>query len=784
MAEKAATKPALSRDAKPWLDLIKHAETKYANYHDKCDAIDKLYADLEKMSASTADRQFQIFWANLEVLKPAIYSRPPVPVVVPRFKDRKPLPRKASELLERSLSSSFEAEDVDSTMLLVRDDLATNARGVVWERYETIPKPDGSTLEKVCYEHVDRRDFLHSVSRKWQEVDWVARRVWLTRDKGLKRFEKASGKLWLSAEFKSREGEDRQSGEKVAEGEEKAACWELWHKGASLVVWASPGLEDVLDISEPFLSLESFWPCPRPTYGTLQRNSLIPVPDFLYYKDQVEEINELTARISALSEALKLKGFYSAGAGELSDAIETAIKSNDNNAILVPVSNFAALGGASLKDSIVWLPVEQVAEVIAQLVALRKQLIDDVYQLTGLSDIMRGATDPDETLGAQELKSQYGSIRVRSKQEELVRIARDMTRISAEIMAENFAPETLLAMSQIDDLPSRAEVQQQIAQLTGKVQQAARSPQAMEMARANPEQAQQLVQQVKGQIAELEQQITIDDVMELLRAQHVRPFVLDIETDSTIQPDEDAEKQRRTEFLTALGGIMTQLAPLVDAKPEAAPFAAEVLKFAVAPFRAGRELEGVIEEFAEKMKESAGQPKPPPPEQVKAEAEAKALEAETQARQQQSQQDMQARQQEGQIKAQEAETKARTEAEKHAQDMEKGALEIERLQADITRIQAQTEAGFGKSEGGDGKSKPGAKGKGPQATPLQTVLKGIEQLAIVVAQGQIQLSRQMAEDRAQQADQFQSLAQVMAAPKRLLRDEHGRAAGVETITVQ
>ena len=44
------------------------------------------------------DREFQMFRANLEILKPSVYSRPPAPVVVPRFKDRKELPREASEL--------------------------------------------------------------------------------------------------------------------------------------------------------------------------------------------------------------------------------------------------------------------------------------------------------------------------------------------------------------------------------------------------------------------------------------------------------------------------------------------------------------------------------------------------------------------------------------------------------------------------------------------------------------------------------------------------------------
>src|SRR5690242_6302349 len=110
------------RAASPWLDMIAEAKRCYQTYQDKCDNIDKQYADLKAMSGESTDREFKIFWANLEVLKPSIYSRPPVPVVVPRFKDRKELPRKAAEMLERCLISSFEADDIDATMRLVRDD--------------------------------------------------------------------------------------------------------------------------------------------------------------------------------------------------------------------------------------------------------------------------------------------------------------------------------------------------------------------------------------------------------------------------------------------------------------------------------------------------------------------------------------------------------------------------------------------------------------------------------------------------------------------------------------
>jgi hypothetical protein len=674
---------AKDRNAKPWLALITDATKCMQKYQDRCDNIDKLYADMDGMAKDDGERQFQIFWANLEVLKPSIYSRPPVPVVVPRFKDRKPLPRKASEVLERSLVSSFEADDIDATMRLVRDDLAISSRGVLWLRYEADKTPDGKLKEKVCKEHVDRKDFLHDPARKWSEVGWVARRSWINKKKGVKRF----GDDFLKAEFKEQDT-DKDGNYK---GEKKAAVWEIWHKGENVVVWVSPGMDEVLDIQPPFLTLEGFFPCPRPAYGTVKPSSLNPVPDFLYYKDQVEEINELTARISSLSESLRLKGFYPSGVSELGEAIETALKDMDNRATLIGVSNFAAMGSQALKDSIVWMPVRDVAEVISQLVELRRQMIEDVYQVTGISDIMRGSTEASETLGAQQLKSQYGSIRVRERQNELVRIARDATRIEAEIMAENFQPQTLLDMSQMDDLPSMQEIQRQIMAVDQKLQQtvaqAAGSPQGQQMLAQDPQQAQQMMQQAQ-QAAEAEKQklqqtVTIDAVVQLLRDQHIRPFVLEIETDSTIQPDEDAAKQRATEFITAVGGYMAQAIPLAQTLPAAAPLAGDMLKFVASQFRVGREIDGTIDEFVDKMKALAAQPPGPNPDQMAAENDAKRIEAETAAREQEAALSQQEREAEAPIKAAEhqarlaeIDAKAKSDAQNAANEFTLGQQKI------------------------------------------------------------------------------------------------------------
>jgi hypothetical protein len=189
-----------------------------------------------------------------------------------------------------------------------------------------------------------------------------------------------------------------------------------------------------------------------------------------------------------------------------------------------------------------------------------------------------------------------------------------------------------------------------------------------QQAQANPEQAQQMLQQAQQQAETLKKQIdklnetaTVEKVMKLLRDQKTRPFVLDIETDSTIAPDENAQKQRATEFITAVGGFMGQAIPLVQAVPQAAKLMAETLKYVASQFRAGRQLEGVIEEFADDMAVMAQQPKPPDPAHAKAQADAQATQQAMQVEQQRHEREQQVAQMDQQRK--DAEVKANQERE-------------------------------------------------------------------------------------------------------------------------
>ena len=262
------------KSARAWINLLEESEKAFDDWNDHCDRIDKQYASLERLSGLARDREFQMFWANCEVIKPSIYAKPPVPVVTAKFKDRRPVYQQAAELMERCCVVAFDLAHINDLMLQIRDDVAIAGRGVAWCRYES-GKKDGKKAgygsydhEKVCIDFKHRRDFLHSISRCWYEVTWVAAASYLTRDEARKRFKPYSGDAYQEAEYRVDKDSQEVGG---ADARERAKFWEIWHKPSRRVLWVAKGCEDILDEDDPHLDLQNFFPCPKPAYGCTQR---------------------------------------------------------------------------------------------------------------------------------------------------------------------------------------------------------------------------------------------------------------------------------------------------------------------------------------------------------------------------------------------------------------------------------------------------------------------------------------------------------------------------------
>lgn len=812
------------------LAAIKTAEKGFSSYNQLAQKVDDLYSlQGQDIFADDNGQDFQLFWSSLEILKPSIYSRPPIPVVAPKFKDRDPVISVASQMLERALISAFDASEIDEVMLETRDDLAMNNRGVQWLSYDD---EDG---QKVCIEHLDRTDFLHEPARKWADVGWVARRAWMTREQMRERFgsgkAKAGGKprgdieaILQGANFVVRH-DDRNMGS--ADNSEKAGVWEVWSKTDNRVYWVTDGVPTILDHDEPHLQLSRFYPCPRPAYGTRRRRSLVPIPDYARYGDTLKQISELTKRVYDLLREVRLKGFFPAG-GDIGQAVETAIAEQNSASILIPVPAAAFMGAAG-GQMVQWLPLSEIATAIQGLLQARGQLIQDFYEVSGISDIMRGATDAGETLGAQQLKQHNGSIRVKDKVDELTRIAAETAQIAGEIMAEHFSQKSLMDMSQMQ-LRTKAEIKASLAKLEKTAdaelralgEQAKQAMQQMQGQQVPPEQAQQMqaqfqeqqqaiIAKYEPQIKALGEEVSIDAVMQLLRDERTRGFVIEIETDSTVLTDDMAEKSSRAEFLSAFSTASQAVVGLAQAGPAGAELGGALVKFALAPFRVGREMDAQIDKFAEEAAAMSGQQGDDGAAAL-AEAQGKLAEAEMQKAQAQMakvEADTVLKQAEGQRKMMEAQAKAQGDQGKLQLEMIKlqqaataGDIKGQEAQARVDMMKAQTmklltEAGvmlseqqlnefnsladielrkngqamdaakpaMGAGEGQEGQEGPEEAPKGAGVT-TNAVMEGLNMLGQMMAQQSAILAQ---------------VASAVSAPKEIVRGPDGRAMGVRVV---
>jgi hypothetical protein len=605
-----------------WKAELELSATQEKDWRKEADNIWKKYkAEAAKAGILDDDEaSFNVLWSNTEILVPALYNSTPTPDVRRRFKDKDPIGKLAATVLERGLTYAIDSYDFDSELELSVLDYTLVGRGLSRIRYlpqveggdeesedsgdeyqdkaEGLPEggeqeesqePARITAQDTTCEQVKWDDFRRGPGRKWSEVPWIAFRHRMTYDDLVYHFkEDAAKKVPLD---QTADDEDKDSD--VKRLFQTGEVWEIWDKLKRRVLFVSTGVEEPLRTDDdPTLQLKGFFPMPRPMMATLDSTSLIPIPLYRQYKTHAEEIDRITRRIKKITQALRLRGLYVSNLPEAQRLLEAG----DNE--MVPIEDAAGLATVGL-DKMIWImPVDKLVAVLEALYKSREQTKQTIYEIIGLSDIMRGATKATETLGAQELKSRWGSVRLQRMQKEVQRFVRDILRLKGEVIAEHYEPELLSEMTQIK-LPTAEQkkaLQEQIQRVT----------QAAEQATMAAEQAQQEPPQpppIPPEMQELLNSPTWDDVIGVLRSDAMRTFRVAIESDSTIASMVESDMQGNREVVETLGAVFASIPTLQQA---GAQNAAEVVKeIALALIRhsrfGGRLVEDSIEdlEFAD-----------------------------------------------------------------------------------------------------------------------------------------------------------------------------------------
>jgi hypothetical protein len=354
--------------------------------------------------------------------------------------------------------------------------------------------------------------------------------------------------------------------------------WEIWSREDNSVCWFVEGCTYVLDYKPDPLELDDFFPCPQPIVASTLTKAFLPRSDYAMVQDLYRELDRVNARICALTDAVRATGVYDKAAA----AVRNLLTSKTQNQ-LIPVDNWSAFvekGG--MKGAVDWLPIDQFVNAIVQLNQRKTQLQHDLYEVLGISDIMRGASVASETATAQTLKVQYGGARLSNMQNEVARFVSEVMRIRANIIANVFQPQTIMQRSQIERTPD--------AQL---------APQALQM----------------------------------LKNFGTAMYSIKVTADSLAAPDWAAEKEARTEFLGAASNYIMASGPIIQAQPQMGGFLIKMLQWAAAGFKGAATIEGVLDQAAKQIEQQAATPpapKPPTPEDKKnlADADKKGAEAE------------------------------------------------------------------------------------------------------------------------------------------------------------
>lgn len=582
-----------------WVKQMEAARKRLRKFHQQGDHVVDEYLD-ERVgtrsvySDANKDLTFRLnlFHTNVSTQLAMLYGQTPKVDVSREHADPEDdAARVASSLLQRMLQADVEPSG-DGTADILREclqDRLLPGLGIARVRYEydtaeemlksinpetfEVEEIEQITNERVPADYVNWLDFRWGWCRTWAECPWIAFRNYLSKKEAEARFGEKEAK---SLEYKNQLPGDpnEQDEEKDQENvTQKAEIWEIWHKDSRMVFWWAKGQSKPLDILEDPLGLDGFWPIPKPLTSNVTNKLWVPKADYVLAQDLYNQVNTLATRISIITDAIKVVGVYDQSAG---GSVGRMLKEGLEND-LIPVDNwamFAEKGG--LKGSIDWFPVQDVVATLQTLRQVLNDTIEQLYQVTGMSDILRGAnTDQYTSDGTQQLKAKFGSIRIQALQDQFAQFASDLEALKAEVVAKHFQDQSIIEQSGA------------------------------------------------GFLTQMDQQ-QIPAALHLIRSPAAK-FRIQIRPESVAMIDYAQIKAERTEFLNAMATYIQSAQAMVQQVPGSLPIMMEMLKWGMAGFKGSSTLEGLMDQAIDQAMKAQQQeqqkPEQPSPEQLRVQAE-------------------------------------------------------------------------------------------------------------------------------------------------------------------
>jgi hypothetical protein len=622
------------KKAEKFLDpALQHGRRVYERYADKRDGSD----------LGQGIKRANLFYANVNTLKESLFNSLPKADVsrVHKGDVANDVARVGALIMQRGLDYEIQcAVDFKDAVRAAILDRLVPGTGQVWLRFEMETNEQGAPMagsEQVFVDRVYWEDFLYGPARCWSAVPWVGRKLALTKAEIVERWgEGAMNEVAAS--------KNNQSNLTPKEITDSTYCvYEIWDKKSRTVQWLSIGAKEPFEVKPDPYGLKDFFPCPEPLIANANTTAFLPVTDYHIAQDQYTQLDVLYARIALIITAIKVAGVYNAAA---QDSIGRMLAGQENT--LIPVENwamFAEDGGAD--GGIAWYPVDRVAGVLQQLQAQYEAIKSILYEITGMSDIVRGSSNQYETAKAQGIKAQFASVRMNGYQRDVAEFVTGILNIMGEMMVQLYSDEKLV-------------------QIVGQL-----DPHDIEY---------------------------VQPAVEMLRNDQLAQYNVSIQADSLVQADWALEKDQRMELMGYVSQYLQSMGPMLQASPDLAPLMLTMFKFTIAGYRGGAEVEGAIDKeldaIVAKQKEAQMNPQPPPPspEEVKAQAEAQMQQQEFEFKMQMQQQEFEFKMQEAAMVAQREDTRMQQEAMVSQQESQnRMALEQQQAQLDAEVQQRKIE---------------------------------------------------------------------------------------------
>lgn len=567
--------------------------------------INKKYKNDVKTANFDPDRtsrvEYNVLWANCQVLEPALFSRIPKVVGERIFKDHDPVGRFAAEIAERATQFNLLTQQDKfryNVKLCVKDRLLPG-RGQGWLTYKTdyedavdemgnpilddegepikVTKPNS---ERVDFDYVNWLDYYESKARTQYEVRWRCRKLYYTKEEAEEEFgEEIGGKLNYDSNPYEKK---RKNQAEEPDFLQQATVYKIQDLTSKNCLYISPGYKagPLKKANDP-MKLKDFWECPIPLVATTTSDSTYPTPDFIIYEALANELDYIVERLSAMTDCIRLVGLV---ASQHNKDIKEMLRLRDGQ--LLPINGWQAfVDKGGLGAMVSWLPFDAAVAAIPVLEQRFVTVKSQIDEITSMPDIVRGSSDPNDPVYTQQQKSHWTVIKLVEKQQDVQRFCREIISKMAEIIFEPgfFSDETIRLMAGVDQMP----------------------PEKQEM---------------------------FYPALELLRNDRLRTFRIDIETDSTIAIDEDQALESWAKYLDGLNAIFSNVQQVMQFRPELMKPMLEVAIEGIRQLRAGRGTEGAFEKALEEIeaadKEARENPQPPPPDpqMIRAQNESQKLE--------------------------------------------------------------------------------------------------------------------------------------------------------------